>query len=276
MTGSFTIGTAANVLSHLFAWFVVNLCWKRNRAHTMVMILMSVAVASPVYHLCEDNVWCPFRLRVLTRLDLFFSQAAMTAIIQAMIPYNTFLWELLVLLAVWILQGIVLLREVSDESMLQYIVAIISASPLAIYIAYKYARHWMETPSHSRPLARTRLRNVQEESGLLLFSPDKDESRHRGRGIQAAVARSYFATLFNPRDFLTGLCFGLVGLAQFRMHDIFHSHYDLLHPAWHVYVFMGGYFLLKSAPPRGLDYYADKELHEEWEQDNQNALSLYN
>jgi len=292
-----TIGTIFNVATHVAGIPVTYLAIKRHQWVLVLFLLTSIIVMSPTYHFCEDGIWCIFGLKAHTRLDLFTAQLAVTGVIQAMVPYRYYWQELAVIASVFFVQAAVLLRSTPNTRSLQYIVVIISVAPLVLYILYMYARYWLGyeslrkipdedttttkepepvLPSQHRRGGPSAVRRVafrsrtRKEHVLPLLEQDAADIDPTTRALSDDDESQkyypyFFYKLFNPRDFLLGLCFGLVGVSLFRLHDVHHTHYDLLHPWWHVFVFIGSYFLYRSAPPRGLGYIpAPQNIQSEW------------
>lgn len=291
-----TVGTVFNVATHIAAYPLLALAVKRNEPILVLFLLTSALVLSPTYHLCEDGIWCIFKLWVHTRLDLFSAQLVVTGVLQKMVPYRHYWQELAILAAVFFVQAAVLLRTNANWQSLQYIVIIISAAPLVLYIMYMYMRYWcgyenlrrhiLSESAQERATAKIDADTKHTLSPRLRDQAPKRMPRRKGPRVpehrepflivtekENSTDQLYypyfFYKLFNPRDFLLGACFGLVGLSLFRLHDINHTHYDLLHPWWHVFVFIGSYFLYRSAPPRGGVGYMEpnRALLHRWEKD---------
>lgn len=276
-----SFGTWANVFGHFYAIPLIYEICRRREFILLFVALMSVVAASPAYHLCYDNIWCVFRLRVLTRVDLFHSQGLVTGTLLALVPFPHIWQYLAIFLSVWIVQAIILLRYSANTRVLQYIVVLISVAPLIIYVGYKYFMYFYhkrppvfayeegEDVCAQDPVAWSHVGGVtQRKTRSTASSPSSTTFIFRNQKwmTRKQTILPFFYSLYNPRDFLLGVLIGLLGLAQFRLHDILHTKYNLLHPTWHAFIFLGAYFLLRSAPPRGVAFSCDPDQVRKWKE----------
>lgn len=247
------LSTLLNVISHLAFLPMVIHNGRTGRWHSVIIDLMSVAAASPAYHLCYGGTWCLWPLRTMTRLDLFTSQSVVTDIFNSLVPWNSVLWEFLVLLAVWITQAVILLQTDGDTDMLQYVVVIVSVTPWLCYLV------WYALRGARRRLGEGNAKQKVDGGDADTYNEASLLYLDWNTGGRPRMCPPY-----NYKKLWLGIAIGFMGIALFRIHSLRHTLYNIVHPAWHVCVAIGGYYILCSSLARGLAYVVRPETRREW------------